>query len=1108
MQAQLGPSHLPALVKIRALAIASRMPRSCAVLFFAILPVVFTTFCYGSLAPDKAISQYVHQTWRSEAGLPQDSVLAIAQTADGYIWAGTEEGLVRFDGVHFRVFDRHNTPGLTSNDISALLADKRQNLWIGTHGGGVTCFCEGKITALTSRNGLPNDSVNALYEDSSGVIWIGTDGGGLVRYESKSMRTYTKKDGLPDDSVFSIAGDARGTLWIGTHNGLSKFSEGHFQTFTTQNGLGDNYIRSTLVDRQENVWIGTNLGGLCRLNASGVKRFTTKDGLTSNTIFSIYEDRAGTLWIGTMSGGLNRVILGKPDVFDAETSLGSNGIWALLEDREGNLWAGAADTGLTCLKDGVFSTISVRDGLGSNMILPIFEDRDRSLWIGSDRGLDHIENRQITHYSTKQGLPDNLVFSVAQDGAGTIWAGTRHGLARLENGSFHPIGGHGELLSDFVMTIATDHNGDLWIGTRGGLTHYDGHRFVTYTVKDGLSNNFVLAIVEDKESNLWIGTSGGGINKFSQGRFSNFNAKNSLRGDIVRCIIADDKTNAIWLGTNGGGLVRLQDGRSTRFTSANGLFDDNVMQVLDDRKGRLWMTSNRGVFWVSKQELEKRANDSSSQITSHSYGINDGMRSKECNGGFQPAGLRARSGELYFPTTGGVSIVDPARLETPEVAPLVTVEKITLNGREMPAGSKIGAPVDMGKLDFTFTAPTFRAPDKLEFRYLLDGFEKDWTIASEQRSAHYTNLAPGEYQFRVSAREPNGAWTEAHESSVIILEPKVYQTAWFRFLVTAVAGCLSFVIHRLRVRSLKANERKLLKLVDMRTADLLEREHELRQSRDELEIRVVERTDQLQQLNRSLENEVSIRRSAELNAEAANRAKTRFLTNMSHELRTPINGIMGMTEITLTTQLTEEQLEYQEVVKSSTADLLRIVDNILMFSRIDSRDLTLNNHEFDLPTELRRSFERYATFAEKKELSFRIEIDSELPVRVIGDRNRLSEVLASLLDNALKFTTAGSIHAAARLISSNSNCCSVEFFIQDTGIGIAEKHQKQIFEAFQQVDDSSTRQFGGTGLGLAISSHLIFLMGGRIWLKSTVGEGTIVCFTATFQLVAAPMLSR
>jgi PAS domain S-box-containing protein len=787
--------------------------------------VLFTPQVYANLDPRLAITQYTQDVWGTEAGLPQNTILGITQTSDGYLWLATEEGLVRFDGVKFTLFDKENTPPLQANDIRALLVDRLDNLWIGTNGGGLTRYKDGVFTTFTTRDGLANDAILSLHEDPHGVLWIGTDGGGMSRYANGKFQTFSTKDGLPDDAVFAICAGPDGSLWVGTHAGLARLKNNQFTTYSTKDGLGKDDIRAVYADKHGDIWVGTNGGGLGRLSDGRFVTYATRDGLSGNMIWSISEDVAGSLWIGTGDGGLTRFRSGHYTSYTTKLGLPSDQVWTTFEDKEGNLWIGT-NGGLVRLKGGPFTTFTTKEGLSSDVILPVFEDRDGAIWAGTGAaGLNRLKDGKVTVYSTREGLPSDSVFSINQDGSGTLWAGTRKGLAQFKDGRFRVVGG---LPNEVVQCSFTDHNGDLWIGTRGGLSHYSGGRFITLSSKEGLSNDNVHSIYEDSSHVLWVGTGGGGLDKLENGRFTAYTRSSGLSNNVVWAI-SGDSTGALWLGTNNG-LDYLKDGKFTTFTTRNGLFDDAIFLILDDHRGNLWMTSNRGVFRVAISDLNDFAQGKRQEIRSQGYGVADGLKSKECNGGFQPMGWRGKDGKLYFPTMKGLSALDTSRLDSNPVPPNVVIEQVVVDHKSFNPKKLIQLPPGKGEMEFHFTALSLSSPEKVRFKYMLEGFDKDWVDAGSRRVAYYTNIPAGEYKFRVIASGHEGIWNQTGASSSITLQPHFYQTYGFALICSFIGAGVFVVAFRLRMRQLRANETKLVLLVDERTRALAHQARALQES--------------------------------------------------------------------------------------------------------------------------------------------------------------------------------------------------------------------------------------------------------------------------------------
>jgi len=1049
--------------------------------------------CEASLDPSKEIGQYVRQDWNTETGLPQSSVQAIAQTADGYLWIGTEAGLVRFDGFRFTVFDKKNTPALRSNQVTALLVDKQQNLWIGTHGGGISRLNAGRPDTAVHLSEATDLTVNVFYQDRQGVIWVGTSGAGLLKFAAGNVSSLTTANGLADNSVFALAEDRTSALWVGTYRGLSRLVDGKSQPLSDHEMLAGRYVRAISLDRSGALWVGTVGDGLWRLGNSDHKNFKQPDGLTDNAILSLLADRTGTLWIGTQGGGLDRLAIGKFSSIGEKDSSSGNGILTIFEDRGGSLWTGSSVRGLTHFRDGVFTTMGKNEGLASDTVLPVFQDHTGAVWIGTGEGLTRWEEQKgrFKHYTVKDGLPDGFVFSITEDSASNLWVGTRHGLARMKDDHFRVYTEKDGLANNVVTSMLADRKGGIWVGTRSGLSHFNGDRFETLTTANGLSNDFVLSLYQDREQTLWIGTDAG-LNRLRDGTITTYTIREGLSNDVVWSITGDAE-GQLWIGTNGGGLNRLKNGKFSSIGTDAGLIDDAVIDALDDGKGHLWMSSNKGVSLVSKRELNEVADGERRRIAPAIFDTRDGLGSRECNGGFQPAGLITNDGRVMFPTTKGLAVATVGQLGSANEPLNVILERLEADDREfwlerLPE-RPLEIPPGLGKLVFSFATPNFDAPEKLRFRYRLEGFESDWSSYTNRREAYYTNIPPGEYRFRVMACL-NGVCKEKDGGARFTLRPNFSQTGLFNVFLCIVLGTAAFGLYRLRVRHLRVSARKLMALVDQRTVDLRDSERELRCSRDELEARVQERTQDLVKLNQSLENEIAVRREAERMAETANRAKSDFLANISHEIRTPINGIMGMTRLSLATPLDGEQREYLETAQASAETLLRIVDDIFDFSRLTDNRLELEIKSFSLARCLGMLEHDFSACAREKKLSFTVRRDAGSPEVLIGDEKRLRQILSHLVDNALKFTSAGGVCVVAAASISSAGQSEVQFSIADTGVGIPEEKQRDIFEAFSQADTSLTRRYGGTGLGLSICSRLAALMGGKVWFESGPGGST------------------
>jgi signal transduction histidine kinase len=504
-------------------------------------------------------------------------------------------------------------------------------------------------------------------------------------------------------------------------------------------------------------------------------------------------------------------------------------------------------------------------------------------------------------------------------------------------------------------------------------------------------------------------------------------------------------------------------------TDRDGLFDSPIWSVLEDDGGYLWMSSDKGVFRVKKKDLEDFAAGKRKSFHSISYGTEDGMRSSECDGAMQPAGWKDRDGNLWFPTLAGVVRVEPGLAAKPREAPPALIEEVLIDDK--PVDSTLGGRLPPGgrKLEFHYAAPTFAASKEIHFRYRLEGFDSEWTDVGTRRVAYYTNLRPGAYQFEVTTSSADGAWTGNKALVDFYLTPHFYQTYWFYSCCLLSACGLVFILHNLRIRTLKASERFLNEQVAERTV--------------KLEQEITER--------KRAEESAELARAA---AETANRAKSDFLACMSHEIRTPMNGIIGMTELVLDSELASEQRESLGLVRLSAESLLSIINDILDFSKIEAGKMDLERIPFDLRESLGETMKALGIRAHQKGLELVYEVQQDVPEPLVGDPGRIRQVLINLVGNSVKFTESGEVFVGVVEESTEPGATYLHFTVRDTGVGIPPDKQKKIFEAFSQADGSTARKYGGTGLGLTICTRIVAMMGGKIWVESVQGEGSTFHF--------------
>jgi ligand-binding sensor domain-containing protein/tRNA A-37 threonylcarbamoyl transferase component Bud32 len=762
--------------------------------------VMAFSMCTGAFAlnPQKAVTQYIIDGWTTETGLPQSSVWAVRQTSDGYLWIGTEEGLVRFDGVKFTVFDEDNTPAMSTNYIRCLFEDSKKNLWIGTLDGGLLIYKNGEFKQFTGNHDLSHYTIYAIHEDSFHNIWIGTDEKGLFQWNegTNSCRVYNQEDGLPDNVIRSIYQDSEGNLWVGTTKGLCRFKDNRFISCLKEDEAEKESFGAILEDSKKNLWVGTTKG-LFQLKEGKSIPYPVSQN-SAAVIRAIFEDRDKNIWIAAKDAGLIRYNNGKFSFLTQKEGLLTNDVLAITGDSEGNLWVGTAGGGLNRLKDGKFTTISTKEGLADDIVYSIYEDSRGCLWFGTNSGLDCFKNGTSIHFSTQQGLTHQTVNVIYEDRRGHIWAGTDGGLNLLEHSQDRVLKIDDYLRDQIILAVMEDRSGHLWVGTFSGATKIKGGQVLqTITQKDGLATDYVNVIYEDSGGNLWFSTLRGGVTRYKDGRFTGFNTKNGLAADTAHCIY-EDADAVLWIGTNNG-LSRFKDGKFTSFTKKDGLFHDNIYQVLEDSKERLWMSTNKGIFCVAKKDLKDFAQDILPHIEPVVYTKDDGMKSHECNGGYQGAGCETKDGRLWFPTLKGAVFIDPGDIIINRVLPPVFIEQVLLDGTAADPDQKIVVQPGVKRLEIHYTALSYTNPPKVKFKYKLEGYDDQRIEAGSKREAFYTNLDADTYTFNVIACNDDGSWNETGAAINVRVRPPYWNTWWFR--VIAIIGFAIFsylVIHLTR----------------------------------------------------------------------------------------------------------------------------------------------------------------------------------------------------------------------------------------------------------------------------------------------------------------------
>ncbi len=728
---------------------------------------------------------YGFRAWQADDGLPQNSVHAIAQTREGYLWVGTQEGLVRFDGVRFATLGENAPPELKQGSITALCTDRDGSLWIGCDGYGVAHLKDGKFTHFSEADGLLNDQVRCLLEARDGVLWIGSEGG-VTRYRDGRFKSFTEKSNLASGSVRALCEDDQGNLRIATLRGLSCLDkEEIISTLYIRLGTSANSLKLVCKDHQGRIWTGSNEGLNC-VEGEKVVTYGVAEGLPDKRVTIALEDRTGQLWVGTY-GGLTRMVNGRFVPRPNREGVFSDLTYTVFEDREGNIWAGTED-GLYLLNPARFAAYTTQQGLSRNNVMSVLQDGSGTIWIGtSGGGLNRLKGETITPYTPGPAPNQGEVLALHEGRDGSLWVGMDHGggLYRLEGEPTSHFSRQPGLSDAAICAIDEDPQGKLWIGTKTrGLDIYERGEFTAYTTANGLAGNRVWAFLEGDAGTMWIGTDGG-LSRWQGGQFTNFTTREGLSYNSVDALY-EDREETLWIGTRGGGLNLYKAGKFTACTTQQGLFSDEIYEIQEDDYGYLWMSCRKGIFRVRKKDLEDLDKQPGKPVFCNTFGRADGLPSIQCNGVAKPASWKTKDGRLWFATIRGVVAVIPG-IKTNARPPPVLIEDVLTGGRSLRSdvlaasdSLSLVVPPGHGGIEIRYTALSFQAPWKNRFKYLLEGVDPDWVDASSSRSVSYNNIAPGKYRFRVVACNNDGVWNDTGAALSLVFLPHYWQTWWFK----------------------------------------------------------------------------------------------------------------------------------------------------------------------------------------------------------------------------------------------------------------------------------------------------------------------------------------
>jgi ligand-binding sensor domain-containing protein/signal transduction histidine kinase len=739
---------------------------------------------------------FTFRSWQREQGLPENYVRALAQTRDGYIWVGSDDGVSRFDGVRF--FPLSFQEGFQSSPVQVLFGDRRGALWIGSVRGGLSRWAGGKLQTFTTHDGLPSDAITALAEDGQGRLWVGTQNGLVVEQDGHFAPLNAAKvfAGKPITTIFR---DRKNLMWVGaTGAGIFTYDG---KTFVPLRDPALNDLlkdpHCLLVDRDGRLWIGAgDAFVLCR-DGNQWRRFGIPRHLATHYISALAEEPDGTVWAGSVVEGLFQFKAGKLVAINASSGLSDNLVEALLMDREGKLWVGTHG-GLNRISPRNLSVLGHIEGLGYGAVQGLAEVAPGVIWATEPGdGVYRWDGQRFWRLMFNgAGLTEPHVSTLLADRDGSCWMAGANGLIHFKNpASAEETGGVFSLTNLSISALGQDAKGDVWAGTRTGeLWCFADGQWLAQT--NCLHGHVITAITPTQNGVLWIGTDGDGLYRLNAGPRGGCQQISGLPSGWIRTLYLDAQ-NVLWIGTGGGGLSRWQNGHIDTFTMREGLPDNTISQILEDDAGNLWLGGNRGIARVKKRDLADLAAHKIPFVYPQVYGRADGMTSEECSSGFSPAGLKTKTGLLWFPTLKGIAVIDPHHTVS-SPAPDVVLEQVLVDGvPERPAPAQTSADVKHSSameaapmeslsvapgqhtLEFRYTGLSFDAPERVRFRYRLEGLDHDWVEAGTRRVAFYNFVPPGDYHFQVIACNGDGVWNETGASLLLKVLPHFWQTWWF-----------------------------------------------------------------------------------------------------------------------------------------------------------------------------------------------------------------------------------------------------------------------------------------------------------------------------------------
>lgn len=1041
----------------------------------------------------------------NEQGISENIVQTILQDNKGYMWFGSNDGLVKYDG--YRTKKYRQTPfeenTLLDNYIIDIEEDKDENIWIGTNKGLTKLNPKEEIfTHYIKREKINSEKISAIFKDKENNLWVGTSDSGLSKYDKKKDKFIPIEAKLTSKEITIIDEDSKGNLWIGTKYGLNKLDKktkdvkSYLYHEDDDKTLSGNYINTICEDKYGDIWIGTRDSGISKIDKKRdeiiryLKDESDSYSIGSNNITSIIEDKNDTLWIGSNQGGLakydrkkNHFVkrLGYPR---DEGSNKQNNILELYQDRTGLIWVGLEYGGVSRFNplasfQNYISEEAFDNSMNDKNILSIYEDDKDLIWAGTKNGgvnkLD-IEKRSVEYYkhdiNNKNTIPSNTVNHIIKDSEGLMWFGTDNGIGILDNNTgkidrYLDLKSRTDLKSNNISHILEDSSKNMWIGTEAGLIEYDkGKDESRYYTKENsnLSGNHITTLYEDSDNNIWIGTFHDGLSKFDKKKKefklykNNPKDKNTISNDQIKSIVEDDRGN-LWIGTSNG-LNKL-DKKTENFKvfTEKDQFKSNFISGILKHDNYLWISSNEG---ISKFDIE-------SETLIKSYSAIDGLQGSTFN---PDSVFKSPDGKLLFGGTEGLNTIYPESEKELEQIPKINLSHFKANDKEINVEDKekIILSHKDNKLYFEFGLIDYKKPENNNHYFKLEGYDKTWNNVKDSSHGVYDNMDPGNYTLKIKGVNSQGVWTEDNINLDIVIKPPIYRTTAAYIIYILIAILIIYLIF---------NYFKLLeKIINERTYQLNKTNNKLLE-----EIKQRKKTEEVLKTTIK-ENEQLFKEKMEIE-----NFRNDFFVNLSHELRTPLNIIIS------TIQLSEVYLKKEKsekisrkigshfnVMKKNCYRLLKTVNNLIDVAKLESKQYELDDKLINIVYLVEDIVTSTVDYAKDKNIDIKFDTQTEETI-VKCDPVEIERAVLNIISNAIKYSKEqGEIRV--NIYEEEEN---VLISIKDNGIGIPKDKQSIIFDKFKRVNEDTKL---GSGIGLNLTKLLIDMHNGKLEFSSVEDEGS------------------